>query len=79
MTYTQLRPAHLPAFVHGNTMEVMLDDGFSCAGRGRTMLTYDAPAEDWWFACASGRHFLAAQAEEDADGEVFFVGVYLDD
>lgn len=78
MTYTKLRPEHLPAFRHGNFIDVQLDAGFSCTGRGRTRLYYDEQAEDWWFACLDGRHYLAGQVAEDKHG-VYFVGVYLDD
>jgi len=79
MTYTKLRPEHLPAREHGNWMDVQIDAGFTCAGKGRTRIYYDEQDDDFWFACENGRHYAAAQVELDHENEPYFVGMFLDD
>ena len=81
MTRTSLRPDHLKikgdptaTIRSGQSINVILDEGFTCTGSGRTILTYDSARDDWWFACKSGRHLISGQF----DGERY-IGIYLDD
>jgi hypothetical protein len=85
MTYTKLRPEHLAIkgdpnapIMQGQAISVMLDDGFTCSGKGRTLLTYDAFAGDWWFSCQDGRHFIEGLIATDELGD-YYVGIFLDD
>lgn len=79
MTYTSLRPEHLSSPIHGDHIDVQLDNGFTCTGSGRTRIYYDQQQNDWWFACIEGQHYLSGHLDTDEDGNLYFIGIFLDD
>ncbi len=50
---------------------IELDDGFTCASAGKTMLFADKGG--FFFFCADGKHYLDGQTSDDGQ---YCVGVY---